>query len=231
MISGFANSFFTVIQDIAVDGMAIDILPSNQQARANGVMWGSKVIGKSLTVVVASWMLNVIGFSVTMIFYSFIVMIIIAVPMILKERPGEKNLPWTEGRASETAVTLQLHSFKSIIKNLVKFFFMPMSFLMGYAAFNSAIGEGLIDYLLPIFTVQELGWSNEQYSQIFAVANLISGIGGMFIGGALTDLLGKVRMMSIYILGLIIIVGGFSYFNNFWLNEEFVVGFIITFYT
>jgi PAT family beta-lactamase induction signal transducer AmpG len=69
MILGFANSFFTVIQDIAVDGMAVDILPSDQQARANGVMWGSKVVGKSLTVVMGSWMLNVIGISLTMIFF------------------------------------------------------------------------------------------------------------------------------------------------------------------
>ena len=231
MILGFANSFFTVIQDIAVDGMAVDILPSDQQARANGVMWGSKVVGKSLTVVMGSWMLNVIGFSLTMIFFSFIVVLIILIPIILRERPGEKQLPWTEGRASEAATILQLHSFKSIIKNLVKFFFLPMSFIMGVAAFSASIGEGLIDYLLPIFTVQGLGWSNEQYSQIFAVANVISGIAGMFIGGALTDLLGKIRMMSIYLIGLMILVAGFSYLNNLWLNEEIVVGFIIAFYT
>lgn len=231
MILGFVNNFFTVIQDIAVDGMAVDILPADQQARANGVMWGSKVLGKSLTVVIGSWMLNVIGFSLTMIFFAAIVVLIILVPIILRERPGEKQLPWTEGAASETATVLQLHSFKSIIKNLVKFFFLPMSFIMGIAAFNASIGEGLIDYLLPIFTVQELGWSNEQYSHIFAVANVISGVAGMFIGGALTDLLGKVRMMSIYLSGLIILVGGFSYFNNLWLNEELVVVFIISFYT
>ena len=231
MILGFASSFFTVIQDIAVDGMAVDILPSDQQARANGVMWGSKVIGKSLTVVMASWMFNVIGFSLTMVFFAFIVMLIIFVPLILRERPGEKQLPWTEGEASETATTLQLHSFKSIIKNLFKFFFLPTSFLMGVAAFNSSIGEGLIDYLLPIFTVQGLGWSNEQYSQIFAVANVISGVAGMFIGGALTDLLGKIRMMSIYLIGLIILVACFSYLNNLWMNEGIVAGFIIAFYT
>jgi PAT family beta-lactamase induction signal transducer AmpG len=230
MILGFTNNFFTVIQDIAVDGMAVDILPSDQQARANGVMWGSKVVGKSLTVVAGSWLLNAYGFSFTMIFFSSIVMMIIFIPMLLRERPGEKLLPWTPGKESDTAATLQLHSFKSIFKSLFKFFFLPASFIMGVAAFNASIGEGLIDALLPIFTVQEIGWTDERYSQIFAIANLISGVAGMFIGGALTDLLGKIRMMSIYIIGLMLVVGKFSYLTNLWHYEEFVVGFIISFY-
>ena len=44
MIMGFIVSFFEVSQDIAVDGMAIEILPVDQQARANGLMWGSKTL-------------------------------------------------------------------------------------------------------------------------------------------------------------------------------------------
>lgn len=42
---GFAINFFTAFQDVAVDGMAIDIIPVNQQARANGFMWGGKTLG------------------------------------------------------------------------------------------------------------------------------------------------------------------------------------------
>ena len=226
----FVNNLFTVIQDIAVDGMAVDILPSDQQARANGVMWGSKVAGKSLTVVAASWLLNVHGFSFTMLFFALSVIIIIFVPMILRERTGEKLLPWTTGMPSDTAAALQMHSFKSIFKSLFKFFFMPVSLIMGVAAFSASIGEGLIDSMLPIFTVQRIGWTNEHYSQVFAAANLVSGLAGMFIGGALTDFLGKVRMMSVYVAGLMILAGVFSYYNNLWINEQFLVGFIIAFY-
>lgn len=102
---------------------------------------------------------------------------------------------------------------------------------MGIAAFNSAIGEGLMDAILPVFTVQRLGWTNEDYSQIFAAANLIAGGAGMFIGGALTDLLGKTRMMTIYLGSLALVVGLFAYLNHLWVNEEIVIGFIIIFYT
>ncbi|MDZ7615076.1 MAG: hypothetical protein U5K51_16315 [Flavobacteriaceae bacterium] len=44
MALGFIVSLCGVFQDIAVDGMAIDIVPTNQQARANGLTWGSKTL-------------------------------------------------------------------------------------------------------------------------------------------------------------------------------------------
>ena len=48
MIAGFIVSFFGAFQDVATDGMAVDIIPADQQAKANGLMWGSKIIGMSI---------------------------------------------------------------------------------------------------------------------------------------------------------------------------------------
>ena len=45
MALGFAVNFFAAFQDVAVDGMAIEIVPENEQARANGFMWGGKMLG------------------------------------------------------------------------------------------------------------------------------------------------------------------------------------------
>ena len=42
---GFVMNFFTAFQDVAVDGMAIELIPIEQQPRANGFMWGGKVLG------------------------------------------------------------------------------------------------------------------------------------------------------------------------------------------
>ncbi len=44
MLTGFFVSFFAAFQDLATDSMATDIKPLNEQARANGLMWGSKTI-------------------------------------------------------------------------------------------------------------------------------------------------------------------------------------------
>jgi len=163
MILGFVVSFFEVSQDIAVDGMAIDILPVDQQARANGLMWGSKTLGISASVAAGSWIMSNYGYFYAIVSFSFIVSLIIIVPLLLRERPGEKLLPWTRGEASKFAENIQLHSWKTIFKSLVKVIFLPVSFMMGMAAFSFSHGKGLIDTLLPVFTVQELGWADTHY--------------------------------------------------------------------
>ena len=230
MTLGFIVSFFEVSQDIAVDGMAIDILPVDQQARANGLMWGSKTLGISASVATGSWIMSEYGYFYAIVSFSLIVSIIILIPLLLRERPGEKLLPWTKGEASKSAEKIQLHSWKTIFKSLVKVFFLPVSFMMGIAVFSFSIGRGLIDTVLPVFTVQGLGWADTHYSQIFATANLISGIGGMIIGGFLIDYFGKVKMISIYLTLLILLVGAMSFLNVYWQNDVFVMGFIIGFY-
>lgn len=230
MTLGFIVSFFEVSQDIAVDGMAIDILPVDQQARANGLMWGSKTLGISASVATGSLIMSEYGYFYAIVSFSLIVSIIILIPLLLRERPDEKLLPWTKGEASKSAEKIQLHSWKTIFKSLVKVFFLPVSFMMGIAAFSFSVGRGLIDTLLPVFTVQGLGWADTHYSQIFATANLISGIGGMIIGGFLIDYFGKVKMISIYLVLLILLIGAMSFLNVFWQNDVFVMGFIIGFY-
>ena len=230
MALGFIVSFFEVSQDIAVDGMAIDILPVDQQARANGLMWGSKTLGISASVATGSWIMSEYGYFYAIVSFSLIVSIIILIPLLLRERPGEKLLPWTKGEASKSAEKIQLHSWKIIFKSLFKVFFLPVSFMMGIAAFSFSVGRGLIDTLLPVFTVQGLGWADTHYSQIFATANLISGIGGMIIGGFLIDYFGKVKMISVYLTLLILLVGTMSFLKSSWQNEIFVMGFIIGFY-
>jgi PAT family beta-lactamase induction signal transducer AmpG len=230
MALGFIVSFFEVSQDIAVDGMAIDILPIDQQARANGLMWGSKTLGISASVATGSWIMSEYGYFYAIVSFSLIVSIIILIPLLLRERPGEKLLPWTKGEASKSAEKIQLHSWKIIFKSLFKVFFLPVSFMMGIAAFSFSVGRGLIDTLLPVFTVQGLGWADTHYSQIFATANLISGIGGMIVGGFLIDYFGKVKMISIYLILLITLIGAMSFLNAYWQNDVFVMGFIIGFY-
>lgn len=216
MILGFIVSFFEVSQDIAVDGMAIDILPVDQQARANGLMWGSKTLGISASVAAGSWIMSHYGYFYAIISFSLIVSLIILVPLLLRERPGEKLLPWTKGEASKDAEQIQLHSWKSIFTSLFKVFFLPVSFMMGVAAFSFSVGKGLIDTLLPVFTVQGLGWADTEYSQIFATANLIAGILGMVIGGFFIDYFGKVKMISIYLSLLILLAAAMSFLKSFW---------------
>lgn len=229
MAAGFMSSLASIFQDISIDSLAIDILPENQQAQANGLMWGSKIAGVSATVAVTSWLFAHYSFMIAMNMFGLVISIIMLFPLILKERPGEKFAPWTEGKASPDAQKIQLHSWKIIFKSLLKAFSLPVSLMMGIAVFIYRIASTYVTTLLPVFTVQELGWTDAHYSQIFSVTSFVGGILGMFVGGAMIDLFGKIRMMIFYVLGLVALLLAMSLLPQYWGNENFIIGFVIVF--
>jgi PAT family beta-lactamase induction signal transducer AmpG len=231
MIAGFFVSLFGSIQDVATDGMAIEIVPVDQQARANGLMWGAKTIGVSLSLVSGTWIINNYGFMYAILFLSVLVCLILFVPLLLRERPGEKLLPWTEGAASESAKKIQLESLRQIFKSLFKVFLLPSSLFMGIAFFSFQIGNGLINAALPVFAIQELGWTDQGYSHVFSIINISAGFLGMFAGGALADLFGKKRMMSIYLVCMIVLVSVMAFTKVYWTTPLFTEGFIGVYYT
>ncbi len=229
MAAAFSVSCFGAMQDVATDGMAIDIVPVDQQARANGFMWGAKIMGTSGSLALGSWLLHEYGFKSSILMLSISVGIIFLFPLLLRERPNEKLVPWTAGTSSPESKKMQLGNWKSIIHSLLRVFNLPNSLLLALLLF---INQGAFNYLatlLPIFTVQSLGWSDQLYSQYFATASLIGGIGGMIIGGIVIDRFGKIRMLNIYFLSLIAVMIGFCMLSAFWKNNLFVFAFMLVY--
>lgn len=228
MIAGFIVSFFGAFQDVATDGMAVDIIPADQQAKANGLMWGSKIIGISLSLALGSWLLSKYNFTIAILMLAFVIGIIMLVPLFLRERKGEKIMPWTSGEASLVTKKLQVESWKHIFQSLYSVFRLRNSLIIALVLFISQGGFKYISTLLPIFTVKELGWTNVDYSNYFATSKLFGGIIGMLIGGLLIDKFGKKRMMNFYFLSLIFLIIAFCFSKTYWANRNFIFAFMIS---
>jgi MFS transporter, PAT family, beta-lactamase induction signal transducer AmpG len=229
-IAGFWVSFFGAFQDVAVDGMAIDIIPHEQQARANGIMWGSKTIGSAVSLATGTFIINAYGFVYAVCILSTAVICIMMVPVLLKERPGEKLLPWTKGETHEEAEHLHMQSWKSIFKTLIQVFFLPSSLMMGAAAFIMSMAFSVMNTMLPIFTIQGIGWTDTDYSHVMATATITGGIIGMIAGGALVDHFGKKQMLTVYGIALIFLVMAMAFQQSFWQYKLFISGFILVYY-
>jgi PAT family beta-lactamase induction signal transducer AmpG len=230
MAAGFFVSFFGAFQDVATDGMAIDIVPIPEQARANGLMWGAKTVGISASLVLGTWIINRYGFQQAILTLSVAVCLIMLVPLLLRERPGEKLLPWNKGATHPEVVKMQLDSFVKIFKSLFRVFMLPSSLLMGVAFFLFNTGIGLIDAVLPVFTIQAAGWTNENYSHVFSIVNIISGVLGMVAGGFLADRFGKRKMISIYLIAFVGVFAAMVLLNSYWNREFIITGFMGLYY-
>jgi PAT family beta-lactamase induction signal transducer AmpG len=230
MIAGFFISFFGAFQDVATDGMAIDVVPIDQQARANGLMWGSKTIGTALSLVIGTALINLLGFSTAVSSLSIAVAFIMLVPVFFRERPGEKLMPWTDGEPSKDSKKAQLGSWKQIFISIFRVVILPSTLFMAMASLINGMMYGLIDTLLPIFTIQELGWSNTSYSQVYSITTVVGGFFGMFAGGALVDFFGDKKMIFIYLTVIIVLILGLALLPDLWQNDKFIFGFIMLYY-
>lgn len=229
MAMAFVLGCFCAFQDVATDGMAIDVVPVAEQARANGFMWGSKTIGISVSLAVGSWLINTSGYSSAVLALCVATATIMLVPLLIRERKGEKILPWTHGVASEEAQKTQTTSWAVLIKSLFKVFILRNSLLLAATGFLLNFAVNFIETLLPVFTVQKLGWTDQVYSQYYSTANLIGGIGGMIIGGLLIDRFGKKKMINMYFLLFGLLFLAFYLGKDYWTNKMFVGGFMTLF--
>jgi PAT family beta-lactamase induction signal transducer AmpG len=227
MIVGFIISVFGCFQDVSTDGMAIDIVPIDEQARANGLMWGSKTIGSAMSMVIGTTLISILGFSTAIPLMSMATAFIILAPICFRERPGEKILPWTAGEPSQNSKNIQSESWSEILKSLYKVTILPSSLILCVAFFIQGAMEGVIDTLLPIFTIQNLDWTDISFSRAFSTTKVIGGIFGMLLGGILVDMYGEKRMLTIYLGAFIFLFGIMGLSSSLWRNDIVIFGFIL----
>lgn len=197
-IMGFTVSFFGAFQDVATDGMAVDIIPLDQQAHANGLMWGAKVLGTAAALSTGTWLINNKGFPAAVIGLSVGIFLIMLVPLFVRERPGEKRLPWQPGTAAAEALAMQVERWSEILFTLKNAFTLRSSLAVALFGFFFSMGIGFMDALLPVYTIQALGWTNDAYSNILALVSTAGAFGAMAVAGWLVRRIGKVRILSIY---------------------------------
>ena len=192
MMLGLLINVFAATQDVAVDGMAIDVTPVNEQGRLNGFMVFGKAIGWGLTSAVTGTMLVKFGLGVTAIAAAAVQAVIFLGFMLTMERRGERRLPWSAGDAmSERRVG---NSFASLVKSLNAVLWTRVSLIvMAIMIFDGFI-SGYGHALMPIAAINLFGFTTPEWSQLVAVMGL-AGAAVALVLGPMIDRFGAKRML------------------------------------
>lgn len=194
-VFGVLVNTFGAFQDVAVDGMAIDVFPQDEYARANGVMWGAKTLGIAGASAGSAWLLHAYGWRTASIGIGVAVAAIMVLPLIFRERPGERLLPWTLGAAAASTQARVLGGWRPIITHLLRAALRPQSLWLIAAIFIALASYGLFISTMPVVTVQNLGWRDTTFSHTAAAANFVGGIYGIILAGLIADRLGPARAL------------------------------------
>ena len=170
----FAVNCFAVIQDVAVDGMAIDVLPEDERGRANAFMAFGQVGGYSASGAFCAAALVYSGLAAASYLLALGVLVIFIWSIVVRERRGEKLLPWTEGSASERSIALQATDWSRIFRNLFRVLFLPASIAFVLMTLFWRIQSGFWVTATPIIIVSDFGFSSTDYSYWAATAGFVA---------------------------------------------------------
>jgi|TARA_B110000263_G_scaffold176361_1_gene154124 subtilisin family serine protease/MFS family permease len=95
----FCHNLFASLQDVAVDGLAVDILSPEEFGKINGFMFGAKRFGTMIGGAGIGYFIGSLGVQGGLFLMVPMLLMIMCLPIFIRERPGEKLFPWGEGKA------------------------------------------------------------------------------------------------------------------------------------
>lgn len=185
---------FCATQDVAVDGMAIDLTPLQEQGRLNAFMSFGKAVGWAISSAVTGTLLVTFGMQVTATVAAAVVALLFLGFTLVRERQGEKRMPWSKGEA--VASERESASFGQVFKDINQLLWQRASIVVLAIMFFDGLVSGYGHALMPVAAVKVFGFSTEQWSQLVAMMGLV-GAGAALAMGPMIDRFGSKRMMII----------------------------------
>jgi PAT family beta-lactamase induction signal transducer AmpG len=220
-VMGFVINCFSAVQDVAVDGMAIDVLPVNERGRANALMAFGQAGGFSLFAAVCGTLLSRSGMPAAALACALGVGLIFVFVALTRERLGERLLPWSEGQAVARKVAPE-RDFKSIFGKLLKVLFLPMSILLTLTEMMNRFRDGVAMSVFPALAVQELDYSLEVYTQFIGVAGFLAATIGI-VFGPMIDRYGAKRLIMVGLGGAVAVSFAFAATEALWSIAGYIV--------
>ena len=227
----FAMGLASAFQDVAVDGLAVDILPANEIERVNGYMFGGQAIGVATGAAASGYLIAYHGLPAAALTLAAIVAAILVLVLVVRERPGERLLPWTRGAASQRNLDLHLGAFGPIIRNLFAAMFTRQTLILIPALLAITAAWGIFLGLAPLFATNILGWEKAVYNGWSGQANLVAGFVCVFVLGAAASHWGARRLFIAGALMAAFCAAAMAVLQNHWTNPALFIGSIFLFTT
>ncbi len=189
-IAGFVVNLATTFQDVAVDGMAVDIMEEEERARASGMMFGGQSIGIAAATALSGLAIARLGPSAAYLLSAAFIGAITLYVLFLRERPGERRLPWSPGEAHARNKEIHVGAWWPILKSVFLSMIKPVSLFWIPVLLVRGFHYGMFTAVTPLIGSGEVGWSEETVTSVVGAAQLLSGVIGLTLGGWLGDRFG-----------------------------------------
>lgn len=224
---GFAANLAITFQDAGIDSLAIDIMPEEERGRAGGIMAGAQFVGGSVTIAAGGWLLTHHGITIGLLMLAVIPALVMLFAVAIRERHGERRLPWSAGACHPANAALQIDAWRPLLATAMRAVLKPISLLLLPVLFVRSIPDGGFEAFHPILFKEQLGWSPTQYTGFISTMVLASGLSGMLVGGWLVERIGAQRALAMAMsLGVVASVA-MGLAGPLWGDPRVLMGYVI----
>jgi PAT family beta-lactamase induction signal transducer AmpG len=218
---GFVVNAFGALQDVAVDGMAIDVLPVADRGRANAFMAFGQIAGYSGFSAISGYLLARYGLAAAALAAAFAVGVVLLLVVVARERPGERRLPWSEGDAALRPESIET-SFRGIFAGLFRVLLLPMSLVLTLSEWLCRMRDGIAVSVFPVVATQTLGYSAEAYASFQGGMGIAVAVAGLAIGPFI-DRFGAERLYRFGIAGSALATLVVALGEPYWSSDAFAI--------
>lgn len=189
------HNAFGATQDVAIDALAVNVLPEDERGLANGFMFAGASIGQTIGGSGVLFLTAVVPFNATYFFVvGAILLVTLFVVLPLKEPAGPPR-PHSDKGAIGTVLT-ELATF---VRDAYRAFTGSRAALVGLIVSLLPIGAYALSLALQSNLAVELGLSDNQIAQLNLASTVVFAI-ACICGGWLSDRYGRRRMLALFIV-------------------------------
>lgn len=216
-------NIFTSLQDVSTDALAVDVLKEHEIEKVNSYMFTSHMVGAIIGGAGLGTIISYTGVKGALIIQIPILILIMMVPLFMKERPGEKLFPWSEGSSDTSEVEKEENqNFKEILGKVKTAFSLKSTRIAILVCLVMSLASFIIP-VLPLLFIRELGWTQEEFNATKGGLILVITMAAYLVGGQLGRRFGgkTVIIYSALAGGLVTAIWGMS--ESLWDNSVYMM--------
>jgi MFS transporter, PAT family, beta-lactamase induction signal transducer AmpG len=218
---GFVVNMATTFQDVAVDGLAVDIMTEDERARGSGMMFGGQSIGIAVATAICGLVIDEFGARAAFLIVAALIFALSVYIAALREREGERLMPWSGGEAHARNLSIRLEAWWPLLRSTFLAMGRMVSLLWLPVLFGRGILYGSFAGATPLIGAGYAGWDTAEIASLTATAGLSAGVLCMTLGGWLGDRFGAKRIAIMWCSLQLLLIAG-MYLGQAWWSDPLV---------
>ncbi len=190
------HAFFAATQDVSIDALAINNVPYNQRGKINGFMQAGMLTGRSIFGGGAILLVELVGWKLLIILMIIFIWFSLTLVIFINEPERIKKTSFKDFKITLSVAFKRKNTWLGILFALVS--------AASFEAAGALIGPYLVDSNVPQKTI----------GLFFGLFIVIAMAAGGITGGKLSDKIGRIKSLSIFLAGVSVIIILLSLYNG-----------------